>query len=312
MINIIRLFFVAVFGMFLISCQDVYVPTTQDLAQEYVVEGYVEAGKTNTPTFVMVTKSIPFLSEVAPSKFAELFVKDAVVTVKDGTKEVPLVRLCVDDLSPELKRQAYELLGLNPDSSTVNVCVYVDVLNQIDRKIGGKYDLTVKVGDKVMTATTTIPKFVGIYDFQFKPTPGIPIDTLAQMFCTIDDPAATIEHYRYFTATGGESFLAPFQSVTNDILFNGQKFEFPLSKAQRRGQGDFDPQTFGMYRRGDTISIKWCTIDKEHFDFWNTRDFNASNGGPFSSYTRIVTNIKGGLGIWGGYASDTYDMVVPK
>jgi hypothetical protein len=295
-----------------ISCEDPYTPSTQEGEQEIVVEGFVEAGPDANPTIVFVTKSIPFFEEISADKFTKLFVKDAVVSVNDGLSDVPLTQLCLEDLSPDLKKQAYLILGLNPDSATVNICVYVDLLNKINRRQGGKYDLTVKVDNKILTATTTIPKYVGLYDFVFKATPGVPIDSLSQMFCKINDPAETIEYYRYFTATQGDGMIAPFQSVTNDLFFNGKEFEFPLNRAQRRGEDDFDPNSFGMYKKGDTISVKWCTIDKAHFDFWNTRDFNANSGGPFSSYTRIISNIKGGLGIWGGYATDTYEMVVPK
>ncbi|MBK7223573.1 MAG: DUF4249 family protein [Saprospiraceae bacterium] len=52
-------------------------------------------------------------------------------------------------------------------------------------------------------------------------------------------------------------------------------------------------------------------LDKVHFDFWKTRDFAANSGGPFSSYTRIKTNINGGLGIWGGYSVQNYRLYCP-
>ncbi len=297
----------------LMSCQDPYIPTTLESEQEIVVEGYIESGDNANPTFVLVTRSIPFIGKVTPEKLASLFVKDATVIVNDGQKDVTLNRLCLSEIPLELRDQAYQLLGFNPDSVALDLCLYVDLLNSIDRKEGGKYDLRVTIGDKQLTATTTIPRFTGLDSFDFRPTPGVPIDTLSQLFCKIKDPENTIDYYRYFTATGGDGLIPPFTSVTNDLFFNGKDFEFPIARAQRRGQGGgFDPNAFGMFRRGDTITIKWCTLDKAHFDFWNTRDFAANNGGPFGSYTRIITNIKGGLGIWGGYAVAQYELIVPK
>lgn len=298
-------------GFSLVSCEDPYFPEPDDNEQVLVVEGYIEAGENANPTFIMVTKSIPFLSEIKPDQFSELFVNDAIAIVNDGTKDVPLTKLCLNDIPPGLREEAYNLLGFDPDSVQIDLCIYVDLLDQIDRKEGGKYDLTVKVGEKILTATTTIPKFVGLTDFVFKPTPGIPSDTMSQLFCSVKDPANEANYYRYFTATGGNSYLAPFQSVTNDNFFNGQDFEFPIARAQRRGEG-FNPDTFGYFRKGDTIAIKSCNIDKAHFDFWNTHDFSNNSGGPFASYTRIQTNIKGGLGIWGGYSVGHYELVVPK
>ena len=72
----------------------------------------------------------------------------------------------------------------------------------------------------------------------------------------------------------------------------------------------FDPITFGLYRIGDTAQVKWINIDKDYYDFFNTLEFNRANQGPFSSYTRIKTNIKGGLGIWGGSNVQIYTKKV--
>jgi Domain of unknown function (DUF4249) len=301
----------SIFLTSLISCEDPYFPEPDDTEQVIVVEGYIEAGENTNPTFVLVTKSIPFFSNIEADQFSKLFVNDAIVVVNDGIKDVPLTKLCLNDIPEPLREEALNLLGFDPDSVKIDLCLYVDLLDQIDRREGGKYDLSVKVGEKVLTATTTIPRFVGLHDFVFKPTPGIPSDTMSQLFTRIQDPADEANYYRYFTATGGEGYIAPFTSVTNDNFFNGKDFEFPIARAQRRGQG-FNPDTFGYFRKGDTIAIKSCNIDKAHFDFWNTHDFSNNSGGPFASYTRIQTNIKGGLGIWGGYAVGHYELVVPE
>ena len=61
---------------------------------------------------------------------------------------------------------------------------------------------------------------------------------------------------------------------------------------------------------GDSVLIKWTTIDEAHFDFWNTLEFSNANQGPFSSYTRLQSNINGGLGIWGGYSVSYYSRTV--
>jgi hypothetical protein len=293
------------------SCEEPYIPSTSEQEQEIVVEGYVEAGEGANPTFVILTKSIPFISTISADKFAELFVKGANVTVFDGDKTVQLTELCLSQIPDDLKDEVFAVLGLNPDSSSVDICVYADLFSQIKREQGRSYDLKVQVQGKTLTATTTIPEFAGLFDFTFKEPPGVPRDTLAELRVKIKDPKGKKNYYRYFTATSKDPrFIPPFGSVTDDALFDGMEFEFPLQKASRRG-GDFDPDSFGLYRRTDSVFIKWCNIDKAHFDFWNTRDFSANSGGPFASYTRIITNIQGGLGIWGGYAAETYKLYVP-
>lgn len=294
----------------LISCEENYIPETSVSQQEIVVEGYIEYGEGANPTYVLLTRSIPFISTIKSDQFTSLFVRKATVSVFDGVKNVNLTEVCLDQIPPELKKEVYAVLGLNPDSTSSNICVYADLFDQIKREPGRKYDLSVTIDGKVITATTTIPQYIPIYDFKWKEPPGKPRDTLAELNVKINDPKGIKNYYRYFTSTQGGPLIPPFGSVTDDAIFDGKEFEFPLQRAQRRGSG-FDPETFGLYKRGDSITVKWCTIDKAHFDFWNTRDFSANSGGPFAAYTRISTNINGGLGIWGGYAVGTYSMRVP-
>lgn len=293
-----------------IGCEEPYTPSTIESQQEYVVEGYVEAGNQTNPVFVMISRSIPYLSTVSPDKFAELFVKNAEVTVNDGDKSVRLTQICLNDLPEEIKKMVAEALNLDPENLTADICIYGDILNQIIKEEGRTYTLDITVEGKQLKATTTIPIHVPIHDLVWMDPPGTPNDTLARLLATIQDPLETMNYYRYFTADVGEGFVAPFNSVVDDAIFNGKTFEFPLQKAERRG-GDFSPETFGLYKRGSKVVIKWCSLDKQHFNFWNTRDFAANSGGPFSSYTRISTNIEGGLGIWGGYAVSVDTLEVP-
>ncbi len=309
----IKLYLLLSLGLWFVSCEEPYTPPTTEEDQQYVVEGYIEEGEGSMPTYVMVTKSLPYLSTIGPEQLANIFVKNANVTVNDGEKTVTLVQLCLNELPEELRRQALELLGLNPDSSSVNICLYVDILQQLNKKQGGKYDLNVDIDGYNLSATTTIPNYVPLYDPHFEEPPGEPSDTLAALWFKIKDPAGP-NYYRYLT-TGdeGDGLLAPFQSTTDDSFFDGKEFDFPLNQAERRGGGDGDNNfdDFGLFHRGDSLTVKWMCLDKVHYDFWRTRDFAANSGGPFSSYTRIKTNIKGGLGIWGGYSVGYHRLYCP-
>lgn len=299
----------ALVTLLLASCEEEYTPPALDVDQQIVVEGYVEAGENASPTFVLLTRSLPYIGELSLAQFEDLFVKDASVVVNDGDKDVSLTQLCLNDLPEDIKEQAAAALGINIDSTTANICAYVDLFDNVTREVGRSYTLTVEVDDKMLTASTTIPRYVGLTDFRWDDPPGEPSDSIARLWTTIDDPAGP-DYYRYLTGDDETGLIAPFQSVTDDAFFDGQMFEFPINKAEPRDQ-DFDPNTFGFYTRGDSITIKWCTIDRKHFDFWNTRDFSANSGGPFSSYTRISSNVEGGLGIFGGYACETYDLYCP-
>ena len=132
------------------------------------------------------------------------------------------------------------------------------------------------------------------------------------MLCYLDDPAGEANFYRYQVGINSSGYISPIASVLDDRLIDGQRASFPLFRPEPRGTMEFDFETFGLYRTGDTVSLKWISLDKAHFDFWNTLEFNSANQGPFSSYTLIDSNIEGGLGIWGGLSASYYELRVEK
>ncbi len=297
-------------AIILVGCTEEFVPDTQEEDQQFVVEGFIEAGEGAMPTYVLLTKSVPFLSTIDLNTFNSIFVNDAVVTVNDGSKTVQLQEFCLEELPEEIRIAAAEALGFDPDSTTLNICAYIDLLDELDRREGGSYDLKIDIADETITATTTIPRFVPLFDLRWDDPPGEPSDTLARLWVTIDDPDGEANFYRYFTEENDDGFVTPFSSVVDDKFFEGKEFEFPLTKAEPR-DGDFDANTFGLYYRGDSIRIKWMTLDEAHFEFWNTLEFSRNNSGPFSSYNRVTSNVEGALGVWGGYAVRYYEEFVP-
>jgi hypothetical protein len=303
------------FGLVLLTavlcgCTEEFIPDTQLEDQQYVVEGFIEAGEDAMPTYVLLTRSIPFLSTIDLNTFNSIFVNDALVTVFDGTDTVQLEEFCLNELPPEIRESAALALGFDPDSITLNICAYVDFLGLLDRREGGVYDLRIEVDNEVITARTTIPEYVPLFNLRWDDPPGEPSDTIARLWVTIDDPDNEANFYRYFTEQNNEGLIAPFSSVVNDQFFDGKEFEFPLTKAEPR-DGNFEANTFGWYFRGDSIRIKWMTLDEAHFEFWNTLEFSRNRAGPFSSYNRVTSNVDGALGIWGGYAVRYYEDLVP-
>ncbi len=305
-------FFVLLTILLLVSCESPFEPDRDFYEPQIVVEGYVEAGSGTLPAYVILTQTIPFTASIDGQAFGDLFIKDAEVSVFDGNKTVQFTALCLQDLPDDIRKAAGEVLGINTDSLTADICLYIDITDQLTREIGRNYDLTIKAQGQLLTATTTLPNAVELFDFNWVEPAGIQVDTMAELRVRIKDPGDETNYYRYMTATEKDRQFLPslFGSVIDDVIFNGQEFEIPLQRAQRRN-GDFNPDTFGMYVRGDSAYIKWCTIDKAHFDFWNTRDNAAANTGSFSSYTRVTSNINGGLGIWGGYTVRHYRLYCP-
>ncbi len=294
------------------ACEEEFVPDVIVDPSQIVVEGFIEAGEQPTPPYLFLTRSLGFFRELSIEEVENAYVHDALITVSDGSETVTLREFCSDDLDPATREFASVFLGVNVDSLPFSLCVYTDPTLSMFGRAGRTYDLRIEVEGDTYTAQTTIPEHVPLRDLRFVDPAGTPIDSLLELRVTLDDPADTKDYYRYFTAVDDSGFIAPDASVIDDRLFNGQEFSFPLSRAPLSNEA-FDLATFGLYRRGTTARIKWMCLDEGQFNFWNTLEFTVANQGPFSSYTRIDSNIEGGaLGIWGGFSASYYNLRVPE
>ena len=317
------IFFWGLVGIFA-ACEKEFVPKDFDTTPSIVVEGYIEANKDPRlpaqPAYVLLTESMPFFKEL--DGVGNIYVKNADVwvfskennQVKDSVK---LTQFCWSDLTPSQKQIAAQAFGINLDSitSSFNFCVYIDILQKMQAKLGGTYDLRITLPNgKVMTSTTTIPQTAVPIDSAIfiKPPGNNQNDTMVVMRAICSDPGNERNYYRYFADINGSGYIAGSSSVTDDGFFNGiPNSLFQLSRPIPRGE-EVPEGTFGLWYRGDTISVKFCNIDKAHFDFWNTLEYNSNSGGPFATPTKVRHNINGGLGIWGGYAVTYYDAIIPK
>ena len=299
----------------LCACEKEFSPDLPTTTDDIVVEGYIEsapAGRQGLPPYVFLTKAIPFFREI--KSFSGLYVNGAEVWVSDGKDSTRLQEVCWKDLDSNSKKIAALNFGIDLDSvnANFNFCAYIDLLQKVKPTVGKTYFLRIKTKEgAVLTAKTTIPRLVPIDTGVFIKPPGTnKNDSMAQMRVTVRDQRG-VDFYRYFTAVNGSSYAVSRNSVTDDAFFDGIKTTFNLFNTQPRPKGA-PPETFGLFRRGDTVSIKFTMIDKAHYGFWSTLEFNSNNGGPFASYTKVKHNIVGGLGIWGGYGVTYYDAIVPK
>ena len=294
------------------ACEEEFIPEVAEGELPIVVEGYIEGGEDPVGPFVILTRSLSFFSSIDAEGFEDIFIHDAKVEVSDGTNTIELTEFCLKDLTPQQQALAGDLFGFDPDSIGFNFCTYIDLSFSMEGEIGKTYTLNIEVGEEKLSAVTTIPNHIPLDSLLFQEPPGEPSDTLAQLICYVSDPAGEANFYRYFTSEDNKPFEAPFTSVTDDRLFDGDQFRFPLAKAEPFDR-EFDPVTFGLFNKGDTVGIKWMNIDEAHFNFWNTLEFSATGqGNPFSSYTRISSNIDGGVGIWGGLSASYYELIVPQ
>lgn len=126
------------------------------------------------------------------------------------------------------------------------------------------------------------------------------------------DVPGEANYARYFTKRNSEPFYPGyFASVFNDSFLEGQAVEFALPRGQDRND-TINNDTYSYFWHGDTIEVKWCSIDRPHYDFWTTLESDQNNqGNPFGMPTRIMSNVEGGLGIWGGYGASYSKLIVP-
>lgn len=297
----------------LFSCEEEFIPEIDESDQEYIVEGFIEDGPNSTPPYVILSRSFPFFGEISAQEIFDLQIGDAEVSVLIDSQRFELTHVCLSDIPNEFREQITDEVGFLPVFEDIDFCLYIDIQRSIPIHKERPYGLEINLanGDQIR-GETTIPNHVPIQSFQFTRPPGEnQNDSMARLLITVEDPQEP-NFYRYMTAGEGEPFRAGFASVTDDRLFDGETFDFPLQKAVSQEElEEVDPENFGLYMRGDSVRIRWLNIDKPHFDFWNTYEFNLNNQGPFSSYTRVSSNISGGLGVWGGYSSSEYQLYVP-
>ena len=314
------LLFLIPFSILLFSCEEEYIPQDVFDKPEISVEGYIEYGDSALPPYVILTKSFPYTSTLSPEALNELFIHDAIVKVSDGTVEVQLTEICLNDVlsfDSTLANMIANSIGLGGvNLGTLNYCVYVDIgrflgSSNLVPEIGKAYYLTVINGADTVRATTTIPPLIPLDSVFYVNHPDFPVnDSLVEMRAKLRDFPNRADFYRIFTKRNGEPMFALLGgSVTDDKIFDGREFEFPIQRGQPQ-TADFDVNSFGYFWRGDTVTIRSANIDFEHFRFWQTLEYNVGTQGPFTTYVRIESNIKGGLGIWGGLSFGNYTLIV--
>ena len=83
------------------SCETEFIPEINSAPPEIVVEGFIEGGDFSTTPYVILTRSIPFFSEININEIDGFFVRDAEVTVSTASQSVRLEEVCLNELTPD-------------------------------------------------------------------------------------------------------------------------------------------------------------------------------------------------------------------
>lgn len=294
------------------SCEEDYLPSPEVYQRQLVIESVVELSNESLPVYCILTYSFAFDTLLDPEFVDKLYVKDASVAIIQNGREYNLQQFCLNDLHEPFRSELIRELGFDPDSVQTNFCAYIDIAREIKPRAGDNLVLKVIQSKDTFTSKALMPQYNPIDSFWFEKPPGRnQNDSFAQLYCIITDNPLQTDYYRYFTAGAGERLIPNLNSVTDDVFFDGKSFRFSLSKAISPDE-DFGDDNSGLYRRGDSVIIKWCTITKDQYSFWNSLEASRTRQGPFSSYIRIQGNIPGALGIFGVQNCTYYPLLVPK
>jgi Domain of unknown function (DUF4249) len=251
-----------------------------------VVDGQIESG--NAPVIVL-TKSLGYFSKISPEILANSFVRNADVYVSNGTKTHKLKEYAIP-LTPGYTAYFYSNDFLNPATAFVGTS-------------NTNYTLRIVAEGKEYTASTKILNNAFSLDSIWtKPAPTA-VDTTRRLFyIKTTDPPGLGNSGRYFTKKNSEPFLAGENSVFDDQIVDGTT----LSSIVPPGIDRNDRKTGEdiLFKKGDTITMKYCNIDRATYNFWNTWEFAfQSIGNPFAQPNKVLGNISNGaLGAFCGYS----------
>lgn len=247
---------------------------------------------------VVLSKSLDYYSSFSLNQITKTFVHNADVYISNGT------------LTHKLKEYTYTVNGVTLyrygiDSSNL-ATAFTGELNK-------KYTLKIKVQGVDYTAFTTIPKISKKPDsLWWKPAPFPPTPKDVVLMIKTTDPRGVGDYVRYFTKKNSEPFLPGENSVYDDQVIDGTTYQLQVDPGINR-MIRTDPDS-NYFRRGDTITMKLCTIDKRAYDFWSTWEFAyQSIGNPFAQPNNVKGNISNGaLGAFYGYAAAFKTLIVPR
>jgi hypothetical protein len=283
------------FLLFFSSCEKAIEFKLDEVTPKLVVEATIENGQ---PPLVYLSRSLGFFSQVDFGVLANSFVHNADVYVSNGL------------LTHKLKEYTvpvgiYNFYYYSIDSSSLSTAI----IGQLNTQ----YSLRIVSEGKEYTAITHIPNTTRRIDSVFwKQAPvGNPPEKVVLMVRATDMPGYG-DYIRYFTKRNSEPFYPGLTSVYDDQVIDGTTYEVQVERGVDRN--DTHPDGYSFFNKGDTVTMKVSNIDKATFDFWRTMEFAYSSvGNPFSSPTKVVSNIKGGgLGYFGGYAAQYRTLIIPR
>ena len=243
----------------------------------------------NKAPLVILTRSFSYFEKIDPALLTNSFIRNADVYISNGTRTHKLKEYTIS-VAPGISAFYY-----STDSSSL--------ATSFEGELNKNYTLRIISNGKEYNAVTNIPANVNFPDsLWFKSAPQNPDTNKRILFMRATDPAGRGNYVRYFTKKNADAFLAG-ENVFDDQVIDGTTYDIQLPQGIDRNNPPKADSNF--YKRGDTVTLKFCAIDKASYTFWNTWEFAyQSIGNPFAQPNKVIGNISNGaLGIFIGYAA---------
>ena len=265
------------------SCEKEITVDLPQPKQKIVVEGHVEPGQ---KPYVILTDNQGYFDPVDSFTVYNSIIQTAFVTINDGFTTDTLTLTVDFNYLPPLVYRARNMVGV----------------------VGRTYHLTVVAHNKTLTATTTIPQPVPLDSLWFK-LYSTANDSLGFVWARMSEPAGLGNAYRWMAKRlhKDATFIPPFGSEFDDKFIDGQTFDFAFNRGEAPNSNAIDDQNeeAGFFKKGDTVAVKFSTIDHDAFLFYRSYDADHfSTGNPFASPASVISNIypqEDALGIFCGY-----------
>lgn len=264
----------------MVACATEHMPRDPE---RLMVEGWIDSG--GAP-IVMVTSPVPAVEEPRQVEdLPEYIYYKAYVTVKD--------------------METGEEVTLKGRKDTRYFPPFIYTTDALKGVPGHSYSLKVMYGNHVAKAVTRIPEPVPLDRVEV--SKSVQSDTMYVVTAYFDDPDG---YHRVFAKVEGKD------STYRPSLLSGQ---LAASRAGAisvmRGWPLVKDGWKPLFKLGETVHIKFCTLEKDVWEYWDSFDGVAtiSTIGFFPITKNPPTNMKGAYGYWAGYGVTyaTVNIAVP-
>lgn len=230
----------------LTSCEDVIDIDLDEADSQYVIQGAVT--NQTGPYTVTIQQSVPFDEA---NNYPQI--SGATVTLNDGT---------LTDTLTEVRAGVYQTVHL------------------LQGEPGRTYTLTVRVGEQVFSAQSTMPAAVALDDLTTTTASFGGSETI-QMVPNFTDPVGLGNYYRFVQWNNGVRLANIF--VLDDRNNDGIVVTRPL----------FAPGSDVETALGDTVTVEMQTIDRNTYKYLYALDASSSNGPNASTPANPDNNFGG-------------------